>query len=65
MKVLEILVRNYNFVGRYIQTPNEEAFITFSVNNINEFFNLVFGFDKPPSFGEFEEEYQRMDSTLR
>lgn len=26
-------------------------------------FNLDFGFDKPLSFGELEEEYQRMDTT--
>lgn len=35
LKVLEILVRNYNSASRYIQTPNGEAFIRFSVNTIN------------------------------
>lgn len=63
IRLLEVLVRNYNSVKRCIQLPNGEAFIRFSMGTINEVFNLDPSPDKPLSFGELEEEYLRMDTT--
>lgn len=63
IRLLEVLVRNYNLVKRCIHLPNGEAFIRFFASTIDKVFNLDPSHDKPLSFGKLEEEYLRMDTT--
>lgn len=63
IRLLEVMVRNYNSTKRCIQFPNGDAFIRFSANTVNEVFNLDQKPDQPLSFRDLEEEYLRMDTT--
>lgn len=63
IRLLEVLIRNYNFIKRYIQFPNGDTFIRFSTGTVNEVFNLDPNRDKLLSFGELKEEYLWMYTT--
>lgn len=61
IKLLEVLIRNYNSVKRCIQFPNGEVFIRFCHATIDEPFSL----DVPLSFEELEEKFVKMDTTYK
>lgn len=63
IRLLEVLVINYNLTKRYTQFRNGDAFIKFSTSTMNEVFNLDPNPDKPLSFRDLEEVYLRMDTT--